>query len=256
MPFAKNQDIEIYYEVAGQGPALILAYGLTGDVTLWNETGYVDRLKEDFTVIAFDARGHGKSDKPYEAAAYDYELMAGDAIAVLDALGIDKAHYWGYSMGGCIGFVVAKNFSDRLISLILGGATPFGIPGSAEPNPVAELWRLGVQEGVGAVVERIRELQGSVSPQYENCLHRLDYRAMVAYAQNRRPSLEEDAAQIQVPCLFYAGDADEYAHQYVREAVHKLPNARFFSLLGYNHLEASDAAELLVPQVLSFIADL
>lgn len=118
------------------------------------------------------------------------------------------------------------------------------------------MWRLGVREGAGSVVERIRELQGSVSPQYENCLHRVDYRAMVVYAQNRRPSLEEDAAQIQVPCLFYAGDADEYAHQYVREAVHKLANARFFSLPGYNHLGASDAADLLVPEVLSFIAEL
>jgi hypothetical protein len=71
-----------------------------------------------------------------------------------------------------------------------------------------------------------------------------------------KPSLENDAARIQILCLFYAGDADEVAYQYGKESVHKLPNARFFSLAGLNHVGASDASELVVPQVLSFIAGL
>lgn len=255
MPYARSQDVRIYYEVDGQGPPLVLAYGLTGDVTLWIDTGYIDRLRDEFTVIAFDARGHGKSDKPHTAAAYDYRLMVGDVIAVMDALGLAKAHYWGYSMGGCVGFGMAKHFPDRLISLVLGGATPFIHHYSKKPNPGELLFQRGVDEGAEAIVREFKQLLGSISPAYERCLHRVDYQAMVAYMQHDNPSLAEDASRIQVPCLFYAGDGDTYAHPYGKETAESLPNARFLSLPGLNHHEASDAAELLVPQVLAFVQD-
>ena len=75
IPFAINQDIKIYYEVAGQGPPIILAHGLSGDVTFWTGYGYIDPLMEKYTVITFDARGHGKSDKPHAGESFDYSLM-------------------------------------------------------------------------------------------------------------------------------------------------------------------------------------
>ena len=259
MPFARNQDIKIYYELEGQGPPIILAHGVTGNVTFWTGYGYVDQLKDKFTVIAFDARGHGQSDKPHEVELYDYQLMVGDVIAIMDALGVAKTQYWGYSMGGYIGLGIAKHFPDRLVSLILGGATPLGSSEPTKPGPLLKLFRLGVQEGVDAVVEGMRELAGSITPQYEERLRSLDLLAMVAcleYLSFRKPSLEKDTSQMPIPCLFYAGDADEGAHQYGKEVVRKLANARFFSLPGLNHVGASDATELIIPQVLSFMADL
>jgi pimeloyl-ACP methyl ester carboxylesterase len=185
--------------------------------------------------------------------------MVGDVIAIMDALGIAKTHYWGYSMGGYIGLGLAKHFPDQLISLIVGGATPFGSSKSSTPSPLLRIFRRGVQEGVDGVVEGMRELAGSITPQYEEGLRSLDLQAMVAcleYRSFRKPSLEKDTSQIQIACLFYAGDADEGAYQYGKEAVHKLLNARFFSLPGLSHVGASDATELIVPQVLSFMADL
>ena len=79
-------------------------------------------------VIAFDSRGHGQSDKLHDVESYDYRLMIGDVIAIMDALGVAKTHYWGYSMGGYIGLGIAKHFPERLFSLIVGGATPLGSP--------------------------------------------------------------------------------------------------------------------------------
>jgi len=92
MPFAKNQDIKIYYEVEGQGPPIILAHGVTGNTTFWTGYGYVDQLKDKFTVIIFDARGHGQSDKPHDVESYDSQLMVGDVMAIMDALGIAETH--------------------------------------------------------------------------------------------------------------------------------------------------------------------
>ena len=69
-------------------------------------------MKNAFNAVLFDARGHGKSDKTHEPAAYELALMVGDMVAVLDALGIDQAHYWGYSMGGKIGLGLARHYPD------------------------------------------------------------------------------------------------------------------------------------------------
>lgn len=257
MPFAKNQAIKIYYEIVGRGQPIILAHGATGNTTFWTGYGYVDRLKENFTVITFDARGHGKSDKPHEIESYNYQLMVGDVVAVMDELGIAKTHYWGYSMGGYIGFGLAKHFPDRLNSLIIGGSDPYG--SSNKPSPLLTIFERGVQEGADAVIKGMKEYAGSITPQYEARLRELDFQAMVAYmkqASFHRPSLEKETSQMQIPALFYAGETDEDTHEYGKSAAEKLPNARFFSLPGLGHVGASDALELVIPQVLSFLAAL
>jgi len=256
MPFASHQGIKIYYEVEGHGPPIVLAHGLTGNLSFWTGYGYVDKLKDRYSVILFDARGHGQSDKPHETERYDYRLRVGDVIAVLDTLGVTKTHYWGYSMGGYIGFGVAKHFPERLSSLVTGGSNPYAASDTTAVDVMLRIFRRGVQEGVEAVVTGMREWAGSITPQYEARLRGLDLQAMVAhleYSRYQRPGLENDVLQIELPCLFYAGEADEGAHAYGQEAVQHMPNARYFSLPGLNHVGASSAAEQIMPQVLSFL---
>ena len=258
MPFASNQGTKICYEVEGQGPPILLAHGATGDMSFWHGYGYVDRLKDKYTVILFDARGHGKSDKPHEAENYDYRLRVGDVISVMDALGLVKTHYWGYSMGARTGLGMAKLFPERLLSLVIGAATAGAGSDDAEPGPLLKMFRRGVQEGNEAVVEDMRALFGSITPQYEQRLRSLDLQAMVAlseYATYRIPSLENDVLQIKLPCLLYAGDRDVNAHTYLKEVAQQLPNARFHSLAGLNHSDSADAMEEIMPQVLAFLAD-
>ena len=64
MPFATNQGTQIYYEVTGAGPPLLLFHGLTGSGVRWRDTGYVAGLQDHYQIILIDARGHGQSDKP------------------------------------------------------------------------------------------------------------------------------------------------------------------------------------------------
>lgn len=260
MPFANNQGIKINYEAEGQGPPIILAHGATGNISFWTGYGYVDRLKEKYSVILFDACGHGKSDKPHETESYNYQLMVGDVIAVMDSVGVTKAHYWGYSMGGETGLGMAKHFPQRLLSLVLGGTVPEAPSDKTdEPRRLLKIFRRGVEEGVDRVVEDLRALAGSITPQYEERLRGLDLQAMVAvfeYLQYQQPNLENDVLKIELPCLFYAGDADEDAHRFGKEMASKMPNVRYLSLAGLDHIGASDATEHIVPQVLSFLADL
>jgi pimeloyl-ACP methyl ester carboxylesterase len=96
--------VKIYYEVEGEGPLLMLAHGGLGSLNDWRQTGYVGALRGEYHLILFDARGHGRSDRPPVASL---GLMADDVIAVIDALGAARTHYWGYSMGAAVGFELA-----------------------------------------------------------------------------------------------------------------------------------------------------
>jgi pimeloyl-ACP methyl ester carboxylesterase len=58
LPYVHNQDVKIYYEIEGQGPSLLFAHGATGNMNSWRRYGYVDKFKNDYTVIPFDMRDH------------------------------------------------------------------------------------------------------------------------------------------------------------------------------------------------------
>jgi pimeloyl-ACP methyl ester carboxylesterase len=258
MPFADHQGVRIYYEVEGEGPPILLAHGLTGDTTFWHAYGYMEPLRDRFRVILYDARGHGKSDKPHEPAAYDLKLMAGDALAVLDALEIDRAHFWGYSMGGSIGFGLAQQFPERLTSLIAGGVDPLYSPGeNAKPSPLLEIFRRGLAEGSDALVEGMRAWRGSMTPHWEERLRGLDLQAMVAALDPARPrwSLMNRLPQMNLPCLLYAGELED-AHRNGPAAAQQMPDARFVSLPGLDHGGAGITVDAIMPHVLAFLAGL
>jgi len=113
----------IHFIEQGSGEAVILMHGNTGSVNGWLRAGVYHNLAEDYRVIAFDARGHGKSDKPHDVSAYGAE-MSQDIIRLLDHLGIEKAHIIGYSMGTrVLGHLMASH-ADRFLTATLGGFAP------------------------------------------------------------------------------------------------------------------------------------
>ena len=104
MPHINNQGVRIHYQVEGEGPPLVLQHGGIDSIESWYELGYVDALKTAYQLILIDARGHGTSDKPHDVHAYGLQWVADDIRTVLDEQHLPKAHFWGYSMGGWIGF--------------------------------------------------------------------------------------------------------------------------------------------------------
>src|SRR5215475_3637443 len=125
MPYAKNGNIRIHYEVEGHGPTLVLQHGFTHSLKRWYLHGYVESLRNDYELVLIDARGHGGSDKPHDPSAYTLAQRAGDVVAVLDDLGRATAFFWGYSMGGRVGFGLAKYAPERIAAFVLGGQHPY-----------------------------------------------------------------------------------------------------------------------------------
>ncbi|MFZ4718891.1 MAG: alpha/beta fold hydrolase [Ilumatobacteraceae bacterium] len=118
MPYARASDgIRLHYEVLGRtsAPAVLMIQGLGADKHGWDMQRFA--LALHYRVIALDNRGAGRSDKPF--GQYTLEQMADDAIAVLDAVGVDRAHVVGASMGGAISQIVGLKYPERVISLTL-----------------------------------------------------------------------------------------------------------------------------------------
>ena len=116
MPQVAVNGIKVYYEIHGKGDPLVLIMGLRRNAEWWY--CQIPALSEHFKVIAFDNRGAGRSDKP--RMDYSIRLSADDTAALLEALGIKRAHVLGISMGGYIAQELAINYPDKVRSLILG----------------------------------------------------------------------------------------------------------------------------------------
>lgn len=256
MPYANNQGVQIYYEVVGDGPPITFVHGALGNTTMWAGYGYVDRLREQYKLILIDARGHGKSTKLYDPAAYDSKPMVDDVIAVLDELGITQTHYWGYSMGGYMGFGLAKYYPHRLHSLILGGTSPYvEAADPTQPDLLLEAMHSGVNEGVDAMIAGFRAWgDGYLHPTAEDRLRSLDPRAMVALLKfwPHKESLEAILPTMTMPCLLYIGDND--GHEHVLTYAKQMPNAATLVLPRLNHAQTSAAVDLIVPRALAFLA--
>ena len=132
MPFALAEDgVRLYFEASGVGEPLLLIAGQRMDHHLWN------LVRGDFKryqVIVYDQRGTGQSDKP-EQPAYSTRGFARDAVAILDHLGLPRAHIYGVSMGGAIGQWLGIDHGDRVGALVLACSSPgdaHGVRRSAE----------------------------------------------------------------------------------------------------------------------------
>ncbi len=113
---------KIAFEVAGQGPTLVLVHGGGQTRRSWDQIGYVERLSKQFTVVTMDLRGTGDSDKPTGKDSYELDRMIGDIVAVADAAGAKRFHVWGFGHGGTIArYLAARN--ERVASALLVGMT-------------------------------------------------------------------------------------------------------------------------------------
>jgi pimeloyl-ACP methyl ester carboxylesterase len=133
VPYARRDGVQLYYEVEGQGPPLLLLEGLGYGLWMW----YRQRpaLRAHFTLVLPDHRGVGRSDKPDEP--YTIGILAEDALAVLDAAGVGRTHVLGVSMGGMVALDLALRHPERVDRLVLVSTTPGGP--QAEPMPQATL---------------------------------------------------------------------------------------------------------------------
>jgi pimeloyl-ACP methyl ester carboxylesterase len=215
-------------------------------VATWYELGYVHSLREHYRVILIDARGHGESDKPHSSDAYALKYIVSDIIAVMDHLSVPTAHYFGYSLGGFIGFGLAKYAPLRFSSLVIGGSNPYRHPSKAIDSRIKRL---------GQGPEGVLDVWGSAtSPLMRARLVLNDVKALCAYLIQRRqePSLETVLSSITIPCLLFAGEAD-WTYPRTRECARCIPGAKFIDLPGLDHVGVLNSPHVVMEHIIGFL---
>jgi pimeloyl-ACP methyl ester carboxylesterase len=245
VPFANNNGIRIHFEVEGAGPPLVLQHGFAGHLERWRDLGYVEQLRANYRCVLIDARGHGQSDKPMDVEAYRLDLRYRDILCVLDELGIEQAHYWGYSMGGAIGTFAANAADGRFLSFVLGGTAP-GARSEAETATARRMHEQllqGKEAFLAALPESMRGPYAAIDAP--------------ALAVNMQAQLEArtypalDAPP--VPCLVYNGGSDPPAARGEALRVTAPPNVRYETIGELNHVECYQRSDLVLPVVLPFL---
>ena len=105
--------IDVSYRIEGNGPALYMIHGIGSRKTTWNPL--VEVLKQHFTCVSYDLRGHG--DSPIASTPYNLDELVGDLEALREKLGHDKIHVIGHSLGGMIGPAYARAFPHKTLSV-------------------------------------------------------------------------------------------------------------------------------------------
>jgi 3-oxoadipate enol-lactonase len=151
MPRIEANGTQLYYELAGpaERPVVMLSNSLGTRLEMWDPQ--MQALTERYRVLRYDSRGHGRSEAP--DGPYTIEMLADDAIGLLDALGIERVHFCGLSKGGMVGQVLGARHGQRLISLALCS--------SACHMPQREVWneriRVATEAGMAAIADGVIE---------------------------------------------------------------------------------------------------
>lgn len=227
-----HDGVEIAFLDQGEGDPTVLVHGFASTKEVnWVYTGWVSALTQaGRRVIALDNRGHGKSTRLYDPAAYRGSIMAEDVRALLDHLGLARADVIGYSLGGRITAFLALAHPGRVRSAVLGGLGIRMVESAGPPEIIAHALEApalaDVSDPTGYTYRAFAEKTRS------------DLRALAACIRGSRQVLSrEDFGRMAVPLLVAAGSNDEIAGSPAALAA-LVPGARALVIPGRDHMQA------------------
>jgi pimeloyl-ACP methyl ester carboxylesterase len=261
MPYATNpiDGVRTYFEDAGGTGLPVLFYtGFADPLQVAKASRLAQALSGEFRLIFADHRGQGGSDKPRHASAYVLPTRVGDAVAVLDALGIERTHFLGSSWGARLGFALGEHAPERVLSLVLCGNQPYAWNlESSIAQVVGAAIAASKKEGMKGFVEAFESGLGYRLPEPERTwtLEKNEPAALEAAWRSTHVEgpISQDLRKWRVPCLICVGEADEM-HDAAKRAAEEIPGAKFVSLVGHSHISAFyEADDLLLPHILELL---
>jgi 3-oxoadipate enol-lactonase len=252
--------IQINYELTGQqeAPMVMLSHSLASSMVMWNPQ--LDSLESHFQVLRYDMRGHGDSDAP--DGAYTLELLAEDAVALLDALGIDSVHFVGLSIGGMIGQGLALNHGDRLKSLALCDTSAI-MPDEAQPilqERIAVARASGMADQVDGTLERWftpQYLQEN-PPEVEMIRQQIAATPLAGYLGCSEAlgglNYLERLSEIKLATLIMVGEEDPGTPVAASEAIHeRIAGSQLVILPSARHLSNIEQADVFNQSLMAFL---
>jgi pimeloyl-ACP methyl ester carboxylesterase len=261
MPKIQINDLSMYYEIAGDGPPVLLIYGLAG-----RGNGFLHQipvLAKDYQVISFDNRGVGETDQP--ESVYSIPQMADDAAGLLDALGIESAYVFGVSMGGMIAQELVLRHPPRVRKLVLGCTHSGRKHCTPSPQWVTDIFKSLPGKPRAQVVSECVPFNYSPSTQkhypeiieslYESSLKNLQ--RGYAYANQLSAVYNFDSydrlPEIKTPTLVLTGTDDVLIPpENSRDIVKRIHGAKLIEFEHAGHLFFAECAEAVNQALLEF----
>ena len=225
MPHVTARDgTRLYYEEAGAGTPVVFVHEYAGDYRTWEPQ--VRYLSRQHRCVTFSARGYPPSDIPEDAARYSQDIARGDVIAVLDGLGLAKAHIVGHSMGAYTTLHVGINHPERCLSLTAAGCGWGSNPAERDASKaqVVEIARKFAEDGIAVAAPWYADFPMRQAHKHKDPRGWAEFAKMLAEhsgtghahtmlrVQLERPTLWELEAQLkrlELPLLVIVGDEDE-----------------------------------------------
>lgn len=251
MPYIQAEGAKLYYEEVGAGFPIVFVHEFAGDLRSWEpQLRYFARF---YRCIAYNARGYPPSDVPADVARYSQQRARDDILAVLDGLGIERAHVVGNSMGGFAALHFGIAHSSRALSLVVAGCGYGAHPDQYEKFQAQsrELAQTMLDKGMAHVAatyghgpSRLQLKEKDPRGFAEFVKHFSEHSAqgsantMLGY-QSKRPSLYSLTAQmaaITAPMLIVAGDEDDAVLEPSLMMKRTIPTSDLFIMPGSGHM--------------------
>lgn len=227
MPCEKIDGYQIYYELIGDDdgrPPVVLHHGFAQRIEDWKTSGWTEALAGR-RLLVIDALGHGQSDKPRGASNYTVERRAGHVARVAEAARLEKFVYFGFSMGGRIGFQLAADSPRLLSGLIVGGMHAFA-PGIDSNNLKR---RINVLRS-----PRWKMIERAVGVDRENSHNDPEALAASTEAIMQWQGVEDRLSACRVKSMAFCGDQDSLL-EYAKQSARLIPGCEFTELPETNH---------------------
>jgi len=249
MPTINRDGVNIYYEVHGSGPPLLLTHGYSSTSGMWQ--GQIAALSKRQKLVLWDMRGHGQSDYPDDPSAYGEALTVGDMAALLDTVGADKAVVGGLSLGGYMSLAFYRAHPDRVRALLIIDTGP-----GFKKDDAREVWNKRAHETGDRFEREGLEVLKSASRERSGVTHR-DASGLARAARGmltqRDARVIESLPDIKVPSLVVVGADDTpflAASDYMAA---KIPGARKVVIPAAGHAVNIDQPQAFIDAVLPFL---
>lgn len=258
----KSNGTTLNYEVEGLegAPWLLVSHGIATSLEIWTEVS--SHLKSKYRVLRYDSRGHGGSDPA--PGGYSMEMLCDDAIGIMDALGIRKAHYGGLSLGGMTAIGLAITYPDRLLS---------SIPCDARAQTNADsnkAWQDRIDavkaKGIEVIVEP--SIARWVAKSFHNDPARKARLEQIVRGTSVNGYVGSSIAlqglnygsrlgTIRVPTLYLTGEEDQGASPAVMQAMRdQTPGAQYAEIPNAGHLSSFEQPKAVAAAIDKFISGL
>jgi 3-oxoadipate enol-lactonase len=256
----KANGITINYRVDGaeSAPWIVFSNSLATSLAMWDEQAAA--LKDSFRVLRYDQRGHGESDAP--SGRYPFDTLLADAIGLLDALSIEKAHFAGLSMGGATALGLAERHPERFDRIIVCDSPCQSTPASS--RQWEERIAVAQKDGIEALVEPTVNRWFPAETVAKNPPHLDKVRAMIratpvngfigCAAALAAHDYASAVATVKRPVLLMVGEKDGATPAAMRTLSEKLSGSRFVELAGAGHISNMDRPSEFTRAIRDFIS--